>query len=271
MIKMAEIQWEDICLSYKNKMVLHHLHLTIEKGDYFVLCGKNGSGKSSLIKTMLHLVKYEGKVTIFGKEMHEENRNSLLEDISVVFENPNTNLVCETVFDELKFPLKNKRPQKLDYHKEIEAFAKTLGIENMLSLSTNTLSGGEKQLISFAAAMITKPKILILDEPFTMVDGITKEKLMKYIKKYYKETKCTILHVTHDVEDILYGNKVGLMQEGQIIHSLAKEELLLDDKRMKQIGFPLPFLADLSLKLKYYGLMDEPILDMNKMVKYLWK
>ena len=271
MIKMAEMKWEDICLSYKNKMVLNHLNLTIEKGDYFVLCGKNGCGKSSLIKTLLHLVKYEGKVTIFDVEMHEKSRSSLLEDISVVFENPNTNLVCETVYDELKFPLKNKRQQKLDYPKDIEAFAKTLGIEDMLSLPTNTLSGGEKQLISFAAAMITKPKILILDEPFTMVDGTTKEKLMKYIKKYYKETKCTILHVTHDVEDILYGNKVGLMQDGQIIYSLFKEELLVDDKKVKQIGFPLPFMADLSLKLKYYGLVEEPILDMNKMVKYLWK
>ncbi len=252
---------KNLCFSYKEKEILKNLELTIKEGDYYVLCGRNGSGKSSLVKAILNLNFHEGEVTIFSKKMSNETQAELLEDISVIFENPNVNLVCETVYDELKFPLKNRKYKKLEYDKEINLCAKKLGIENMLSLPTYTLSGGEKQFVAFAAAIITKPKLLILDEPFTMVDGITKDKLMRYIKKYYKDTKCTILHITHDVEDILYGKTIGLLKDGQIIYSNQKEEMLQDDKIWKEAGMKLPFMADLSLKLKYYNLLDEPILD----------
>ncbi len=265
------ITCKNLCLSYKEKEVLKNLQLHIKEGDYYVLCGTNGSGKSSLVKTILNLIPYTGEITIFSKKMSIEKQAELLEDISVVFENPNVNLVCETVYDELKFPLKNRRYKKLEYDKEIEKWAKKLEIERLLSHPTYTLSGGEKQIVAFAAAMITNPKLLILDEPFTMVDSITKDKLMRYIKKYYKETKCTILHITHDVEDTLYGKTIGILKNGKIIYSVKKEQFIQDDKIVKEVGMKLPFMADLSLKLKYYNLLSEPILDMNKMVKQLWK
>lgn len=268
---MEKIELKNVCLSYKDKKILENVNMIIEKGDYYVLCGKNGSGKSSLVKTLLNLVEHEGVVTIFGKEMNAKNRSEILENISVVFENPTTNLVCETVYDELKFPLNKKKQKKLDSNQEIEKVSKELGIEHLIPLSTSLLSGGEKQLVAFASAMITKPEILVLDEPFTMLDGVTKEKLMKYIKKYYKDTNCTVLHVTHDMEDVLYGNKVGILKDGKILYSVSKDEFIKEDKIVKEIGERLPFMADLSLKLKYYGLLDKPILDMNKMVKYLWK
>lgn len=272
MVKMEDIiTCKNLCLSYKEKEVLKNLELRIQEGDYYVLCGANGSGKSSLVKAILNLTFYDGEVTIFSKKMCNETQTELLDDIAVVFENPNGNLVCETVYDELKFPLKNRKYKKLEYDKEIELCAKKLGIEKLLFLPTYALSGGEKQLVAFASAIITKPKLLILDEPFTMLDGITKDKLMRYIKKYYKDTKCTILHITHDVEDILYGKTVGILKDGEIVYSLSKEELIQNDKIVKEVGMRLPFMADLSLKLKYYNLLSEPILDMNKMVKQLWK
>ncbi len=272
MVKMKNIvTCKNICLSYREKEVLKNLEVQIKEGDYYVLCGANGSGKSSFVKAILNLVPYEGEVIIFSKAMCSENQIDLLEDISVVFENPNVNLVCETVYDELKFPLKNRKYKKLEYDLEIQKIAKQLGIQKLLSLPTHTLSGGEKQLVSFASIMITKPKLLILDEPFTMVDGYTKDKLMRYIKKYHKDTKCTVIHITHDIEDILYGNTVGILKEGKIVYSISKEEFIQDDRIAKEVGLKLPFMADLSLKLKYYNLLSEPILDMNKMVKYLWK
>lgn len=265
------ITCKNLCLSYKEKEVLKNLELHIQEGDYYVLCGTNGSGKSSLVKAILNVTFYDGEVMLFSKKMSNETQTDLLDNISVVFENPNRNLVCETVYDELKFPLKNRKYKKLEYDKEIQDCAKKLGIETLLFLPTYVLSGGEKQLVAFASAIITKPKLLILDEPFTMLDGITKDKLMRSIKKYYKDTKCTILHITHDVEDILYGKTVGILKEGKIVSSISKEEFIQDDKIAKEGGMKLPFMADLSLKLKYYNLLSEPILDMNKMVDQLWK
>jgi energy-coupling factor transport system ATP-binding protein len=188
-----------------------------------------------------------------------------------VFENPDINLICETVEDELKFTLKNLNLPKEEIEKRVKEVAKNLKLESLLPRLTTHLSGGEKQLVAFASAIIIKPKILIFDESFTMLDGVSKEKIMKYLKKYYKENKCTVLQVTNDLEDYLYATDILILQQGEVSIFGKKEEVLQNEKVFKDAGLHLPFMADLSLKLKYYGLVDEPILDMDKMVKHLWK
>lgn len=264
------IEMNSVTVKYKEKEVLKDFSWHIKEGTFITLCGRNGCGKTTTIKALLGLVPSTGEIQVDGKEL-KENLKEIRSLFSVVFENPNANLISETVQDEFHFVLKNKGLSKKERDDKIQELASFWKIDSLLKSQINHLSGGEKQLISVLSVLLMEPKILILDEPFTMLDGVMKEKMMKYIKKYHKEKKCTIILLTHDSEDLLYGKEIAMMGNKSILKSDIKENVITEEKLFKEVGVALPFMAELSLKLKYYGLVDEPILQIDKMVKHLWK
>ena len=172
-----------------------------------------------------------------------------------------------------------KRQQRINEHGEppktiddkIKKLSEYLKIEGLLEKNPHYLSGGEKQMVALASALVIEPKILILDEAFTMLDGVEKDSILKLLKKLVKEKKITIINVTHDMEDTVYGDKIIVLDRGKIIFNDDKEVVYREEKKLKSIGLELPFMVDLSNKLRYYGLVDENILSMNAMVNHLWK
>lgn len=264
------IEFEDVTISYQEKELFKNVSWSVKENSYTTLCGKNGCGKTSLMKALLGLIPYEGTITIDKEILTSKTRKEILSKIGVVFENPNTNLICETVIDDFKITLKNLGYSKKEIEERIEEISSELKIESLLSKLTTHLSGGEKQLASLALALLKKPKILILDEAFTMLDGVTKEKMIKYIKKYKQKNKITIIQVTHEADDILYGNYVAIVDENKIVYDKV-EKMLKQESLFKQAKLDLPFMADLSNKLKYYDLLEDAIYDLDKMVNYLWK
>lgn len=265
------VELKHISVKNKEKEVLNDLSWEIKEGTFITLLGRSGSGKTTLIKSLLGLTSFDGEIIIDGISLTSKSIKEIRSKVGVVFENPNTNLICETVFDELKTTLKNFGFPKEEIKERIDEITKTLKLDHILSKNTTHLSGGEKQLASLAVALITEPKILVLDEAFTMLDGVTKESLLKQIKKYQKEKKITVIQVTHDIEDIFYGTHMAILDEGKICASDKLEKLLSDEKLFKETHLSMPFMAELSLKLKYYDLVEKPIYDLDKMVKYLWK
>ena len=133
------------------------------------------------------------------------------------------------------------------------------------------LSGGEKQLVALASALVTDPKILILDESLSMLNGVEKNNILKLLKKLVKDKKMTIINVTHDMEETVYGDKIVVLDFGKILFNDNKEVIYKEEKKLKSVGLELPFMVDLSNKLRYYGLVDEDILSMSEMVNHLWK
>lgn len=265
------IEIKDMSVFYENKLVLNDLSLNIENNSYITICGKNGSGKTSFIKALFGLGLVKGDIKINDILLSEKSIKKIHNIVSIVHENPNVNLIGETVFDELKIVLKKSGFNKQNCDEKIKELSTQLKFENILSEVTTHLSEGQKQLISFAKAIISEPKILLLDESFSMMNGITKDRVIKYLKKYYKNNKCTILSVTNDMDDILYGTHVIILKDGKVLIFDKTEEVLKNEKSFKEASLNLPFMSDLSLKLKYYGLVNDPILDIDKMVKYLWK
>lgn len=252
-------------LNYKD--LFNNLNLNIKKGSFTSIVGKNGCGKSTLIKIMVGLIKnIDGSVEIDNEIL---NKNSL-KKIGIVFDNPNNNFIGETPHEDMNFLLKN-----MGYNKEIDNMinenAQYFNIQNILDCSINNLSGGEKQLVALATVSLINPSIIILDDALTMIDGITKEKILKILKKLNKEKKTTVIYVTHDIEDVLYGTDLVIINDRKIFVNDKLVKLLEDEKIFKKSGLELPFMASLSLKLKYYGLIDKLVLDMDKMVNLLWK
>lgn len=262
---------KDLNFKYDNKLIFSRFDLEIKRGTFTTIVGPNGSGKSTLIKIILGLLRVNSYVNIDQSLLCDDNLKTIRRKIGVVFENPDNQFVAETVMDDIAFSLENMKYTKIEIRKKIEKFTRYLGIYDLLEREPHSLSGGEKQLVALASALVIEPKILILDEALTMVDREIKEKTYKILQELHKTESLTIINVTHDLEDSLYGDDIVVIDQGRVILKGPKELVLEEEKVFNNIGIDLPFMASLSIKLRYYDLVDKIILDMDEMVDILWK
>ncbi len=264
---MNSIQIEN--LTYEP--LFYHLNLEVRKGSFLSLIGRNGCGKSVLAKILVGLISTEGAVFIDGFPVNQKNKKQIRKKIGIVFENPDSNFVAETPREDMTSFLRNIGFSETKIKKQIMEVSEQFGITELLDYSISNLSGGEKQVIALATVTLHKPSILILDDAFSMMDGVTKEKMIKIVKKINREENMTVIQITHDMDDTLYGNEIAIIDENKVIIHDKKEKVYSEEKILKKAGIELPFMASLSLKLQFYGLIDSIILDMDKMVNVLWK
>ena len=256
---------------YDDKVIFSNFDLEIKKATFTTILGPNGSGKSTLIKIILGLFRVNSYINISGMILNNDNLKKIREKIGVVFENPDNQFVAETVMDDIAFSLENMNYDKKEIKKRIKEVSELLGITKILEEEPHNLSGGEKQLVALASALVIKPEILILDEALSMIDPETRTKILSILVKLNKENNLTIISITHDSEEALYGSDVILLDTGKIILNGKKELVFKEEEIFKKTRICLPFMADLSIKLKYYNLLDKMIFDMDEMVDVLWK
>jgi len=268
---MNIIDIKNLNFKYDENQIFNNFNLELEKGTFTTIIGLNGSGKSTLIKIVLGLLKYDGKIKIDGLLLTDDNINEIRKRIGVVFENPDNQFVAETVMDDIAFSLENLGLKSNNIKRKVREIANYIGISNLLEREPHTLSGGEKQLVALSSALVHEPKILILDEALTMVDIKTRKQIYTILEDMHKNKNMTIINVTHDMDELLYGDNIILIDNGNIILKGPKDEVLLEEKIFNKLNLELPFMVDLSIKLKYYGLVDRLIFDMNEMVAEIWK
>ena len=260
----------DLNFNYKDKNIFNKFNLNIKNKSFTTIIGSNGCGKTTLTKILLGVIKTDADIFIDNMKVNNENIASIRSEIGYMFENPNDGLIMDTVKEELFFSLQQKKLTK-NIKNEILEVAKQLGIEEILNENPKNLSGGEKQLVSLAITLLANPKIIILDEAFTMIDNVLKDSIFKILKKLNQEKGITIINITHDIEESLYGKEIIIIDDGKVLIQGLKEEILIQEKILKKINLNIPFMVDLSLKLKYYNLIDKLELDMDKLVNKLWK
>ena len=192
------------------------INLRAEKGNYVVLIGPSGSGKSLLLETIIGFYMPEkGRIFLEGEDItafSPERRH-----ISIVYQDhmlfPHMN-----VFENIAYALRKKFRDKKQIEGEVCQIAKVLEIHELLHRKPVTLSGGEKQRTALARSLVVRPKLLLLDEPFSSLDTRTREKLRDMLKKAISEYRTTVLHVTHDFEDIwTLANRVIVVRKGELI------------------------------------------------------
>lgn len=261
----------EINFSYKNKVIFDKFNLNIKRGTWTTIIGPNGGGKSTLIKIMTGLLKLDGYVSIDNVVLDNNSRKHIISKMGVLFENPDFMFVAETVMDEMAFALENIGQDKEFIKNKVDEVSKYLKIEHLLTKNPHELSGGEKQMVALASVLVTDPSILLLDEALNRIDNYERTSILKLLKKINKEKKITIINITHDVEESIYGDDIVLLDQGKIILKGNKELVFMEEKVFNTIGLDIPFMAELSNKLKFYNLIDKMILDMDEMVEALWK
>lgn len=199
-----------------NNFALRNISFSVESGEYFVILGPSGAGKTLLLETIAGLLKIdEGDILINGKSQKHvpsENRNiGICYQDYVLF--PHLN-----VFGNIAYGMKMKKLSKKDIKIKTENILSLLNIDYLANRSVHTLSGGEAQRVALGRAIALNPSLLLLDEPLNALDVTTKEYLERQLKKLNRDYEQTIIHVTHDFEEALnLASKIGIMNDGQIV------------------------------------------------------
>lgn len=261
----------DLSFKYNNNIVFNNLNLSIKKGSITTIIGNNGSGKSTLVRILSGLLGFDGSIYIDNMLLCDRNIGYIRKKIGVVFENPDNSLISETVLEDLAFPLQNMNFDREYIYSRVNEISKFIGISNLLNKCPRDLSGGEKQLVSLGCALVTGPDLLVLDEALSMLDYNNKSRILKILKKINKKYGVTIINITHDIEESVYGDDILLIDSGHVIIHDNKENVYEKENLLNDFGIELPFMVSLSKKLSYYDLVDKNIYNIDEMVDTLWQ
>ncbi|HEM62352.1 MAG TPA: ATP-binding cassette domain-containing protein [Chloroflexi bacterium] len=203
---------------------LRHVDLEIEAGEYFVILGPTGAGKTVLLETVAGLFHHSsGAIFLDGEEVSHtppERRG-----IGFVYQDyalfPHL-----TVADNVAFGLKLRRVERAGIGERVVRVSELLGIGDLLHRRPNTLSGGEQQRAALARALVVEPRVLLLDEPLSALDPETREALRRELAVVQSQLGTTTLHVTHDFEEaVALGHRIAVMNEGRIVQVGSPEEI----------------------------------------------
>ena len=220
---MALLQIEDLTFRYPNaqRNALTHINLRVEQGECVVVCGESGCGKS----TLLRLIKRElapfgdksGTIFYQGTPITELDACTAAAEIGIVQQNPDAQIITDKVWHELAFGLENLgKPQNV-IRRTVAEMVHYFGIEPWFHADTDSLSGGQKQLVSLAAVMAMRPRLLLLDEPTAQLDPIAAENFMQTLYKLNRELGLTILLIEHDLESAFpLADRAVLLEQGEI-------------------------------------------------------
>ncbi len=209
--------------SYDGVTILHDINLTIEDGEIVSILGPSGCGKTTLLNLILGLTDAdEGEIIFQGKNvldipMEARGFNIVFQDYALF---PNLN-----VYKNITYGLKNK--PDVSTRQEVEDMIDLLGLREHLDKKIEQLSGGQKQRVALARTMVMKPKILLLDEPLSALDGVIKESIKDKIRQIAREFKLTTIIVTHDPEEALtLSDKVLIVNNGTISQFGSPDDII---------------------------------------------
>lgn len=214
------IRFENVSKRYKDKVVLENFNLGIKKGEFLTIIGSSGCGKTTVLKLINGLISPErGRVTVNGNDILTTDQIKLRRNIGYVIQDIGL-FPHMTVEKNISYVLNlaQVKDKKLIKNK-VDTIIKVVGMDyDILNRYPSELSGGQKQRVGIARALVSKPKILLMDEPFCSVDEITRRILQEAILDIHKSLDVTIVFITHDIKEALkLGTKVAVMNEGKII------------------------------------------------------
>lgn len=221
---METFRIEQLAFSYPNmeKLALKNINLTIESGEFVVICGKSGCGKSTLIRHLKTVLtpygKREGDIYFQGRLLDLVDDRTQSSQIGYVLQSPENQIVTDKVWHELAFGLESLGYDNNTIRLRVAEMANFFGIQTWFRKNVTELSGGQKQLLNLASIMAMQPSVLILDEPTSQLDPITASDFLKTIKKINEELGITIVIVEHDLEEVFnMADRIILMDEGEVI------------------------------------------------------
>lgn len=225
------IEYKHVALRYGEKSVLEDVNLKIEDGEFMVLVGPSGSGKTTMLKMINRLLEpTDGNIYMDDKRIKDYNQRDLRLSTGYVLQQialfPNLTVAENiAIIPEMKGWNKDKIKQNTDELLEMVG----LPAKEYADRFPSMLSGGEQQRVGIVRAIIGEPRILLMDEPFSALDAISRKQLQVLTKKLHNEFGVTIIFVTHDTDEaLLLADRIAVLQNGQICQ-IDKPNMILEN------------------------------------------
>ena len=255
------IDVQDVRFTYPSGVeALKGVSLTIRDGEFVAIMGQNGAGKTTLVKQFNGLLKpTRGRVRVDGVATTDTSVAKLSRNVGFVFQNPDSQLFCETVDDEVAFALRNFGFKPTTLKRRVTWALNLLGLTEYRQTSPFMLSGGERKRVALASVLAWNPKVVVMDEPTIGQDYEQKEKLRQFIVQLNSQGK-TVVTVTHDVEFVAECNpRVILMADGRILADGAGKQVLTNLAQVTRASIVPPQVTQLFLDLGGLGLPTDVI------------
>ncbi|MFC4809770.1 ABC transporter ATP-binding protein [Paenibacillus sp. GCM10023250] len=239
---MAAIELKDIRVRLQRKQVLNGIDLTIEPGDFITFLGPSGCGKTTLLRTIAGLQRADaGTIAIGGREVANGATAFHLEPskrgLGLVFQSyalwPHM-----TVFENVAFGLQVRRLGKAEIKRSVSAALEAMRIGELAGRYPGELSGGQQQRVAIARAIVTRPDILLLDEPLSNLDAKLRVEMRAELKRLHQELNTTIIYVTHDQQEALsLSTRVAVFFGGRIVQTDKPRELYRHPRTLEVADF----------------------------------
>lgn len=281
---------------------LKDVSLTIEEGEFFGIIGHTGSGKSTFVQHLNGLLRLPSSLKKYRPRKYKKgqtpppapvlrvgefdladkktNFRALRRSVGMVFQYPEYQLFAETVRDDVAFGLKNFSEKKLtdaEIDEAVKAALEVVGLdyEELKEKSPFELSGGQKRRVAIAGVIVTRPEILVLDEPAAGLDPLGKREVMELLHKLHREWCKTVIIVSHDMDEISENcTQAAVFADGCVKYVLPPRELFCHSDELTALGLDVPLTAKLCMQLKEMGIdidCDFTTEDFSEKVLEAWR
>lgn len=259
------IKIENLNFSYKNNSdenenveytaALNDLDLSINKGEFVAILGHNGSGKSTLAKLLNgQIFPTSGDILICGMNTKDDKKIwEIREKCSMVFQNPDNQMVATTVENEVAFGPENLQIENPELRQRVDEAIKLVGMQDYIKKSPSELSGGQKQRVSIAGVIAMLSDCIIFDEPTAMLDPKGRADVMNIIHDLNKKYKKTVVHITHYMEEAALADRIIVLNKGRKELEGSAREVFSNVKEMKELGLTVPQVTEITYELEKEG------------------
>ena len=246
--------------------------LDISQGQFVAIVGHNGSGKSTLAKhinAILHPT--EGTVWVDGMDTLEEDKGwEIRQTAGMVFQNPDNQIIGQVVEEDVGFGPENMGIPTKEIWERVEESLRAVGMYEYRKHSPNKLSGGQKQRVSIAGVLAMHPKCIVLDEPTAMLDPRGRKEVIRAARGLNQVEGVTVILITHYMEEIIYADKVFVMDQGKIAMEGTPRQIFSQVDRLKELRLDVPQVTLLAYELKKRGVaLPEGILTAEELADAL--
>lgn len=261
---MPILEAKDLTYTYSigspfEKTAVDHINLQIEQGEFVGIIGHTGSGKSTLMQMMNGLLKpTSGTVLLDGKDIWEKkaDRRAVRFQVGLVFQYPEYQLFEETVYKDIAFGPRNMGLDEQEIDRRVRETAAAVGLaEELLEKPPYALSGGQKRRVAIAGVMAMNPRVLILDEPTAGLDPRGRTTILTQLHAYHKRTGCTVLLVSHSMEDVAkYVSRLLVLSHAKVICYDTPANVFARGDELESMGLALPQITRVFHGLRARGI-----------------
>ncbi len=274
-----KIVFDNVSFDYEDtekensKNAIVDLSVTIKKGEFVCLIGRNGSGKSTFAKlSNAILLPDEGVVTVDGIDTKDDGKKfDIRKKVGMIFQNPDNQIVATAVDEDVAFGPENLGLEREEIIKRVDFSLEAVGMTDYKNYEPHKLSGGQKQRVAIAGVIAMRPDYIFFDESTSMLDPKGRKQILKLAKKLNRELGIGIVFITHHMREVSMFDRVIVLGDGKIVLDDSPENLFSNIEKLKSFGLDLPEVSKFALKLNQNGIdLGENIINVDDCVTALY-